>query len=73
MGLALEQMLSPATPQIAIGTQVIRIDDFGRPHLTRTRSECWVMSGHWMVKVDGPTGGYMLSRIFVLPDLGQLT
>lgn len=77
MASLLQQMVSteldPATPQLPIGTLVIRIDDLGRPHLTRTRSECWVVSGHWMVKVYGPAGGYMLSRIFVMPDLEELT
>jgi hypothetical protein len=67
--------LAPATSDTPIGTLVVLIDDGGRPHLTRTRSSVWELdaTGKWMIMVDGRTGGYLLSRIFVLPDLGQLT
>ena len=65
--------LAPATSDTPIGTLVVLVDDFRRPHLTRTRSSVWEESGHWMIMVDGRSGGYLLSRIFVLPDLGQLT
>lgn len=65
--------LAPASTDTPIGTLVVLVDDFGRPHLTRTRSSVWEVSGHWMVMVDGRSGGYMLSRIFVMPDLKELT
>lgn len=60
--------LAPATKDIAEGTLVIRIDDFERPHLTRTRSVTWIASGHPVVKVEGVTGCYLLERIFVMPE-----
>lgn len=66
--------LEPATSDTMIGTLVILIDDGIRPHLTRTRSSAFESgSGHWLIRVEGRLGGYLLERIFVLPDLGQLT
>lgn len=65
--------LEQATTNTPIGTLVILIDDEGQPHLTRTRSSVWEVSGHLMIMVEGRSGGYLLERVFVLPDLGQLT
>lgn len=59
--------LEPAESDIAVGTEVIRIDDFGHPHLTRTRSQVWEVCGHLSVKVEGVSGSYILERIFVMP------
>jgi hypothetical protein len=42
---------------------VTRIDDFGQPHETRTRSIAWPVCGHSVVLVDGISGGYALGRI----------
>ncbi len=64
--------LKPATSDTFIGTLVILIDDGGVPHLTRTRSSVWEVGGHWLIGVEGRSGGYLLSRIFVLPDVAQL-
>lgn len=61
--------LQPATRDTAEGTRVILIDDDGVPHLTRTRSIVWPLGhGALVVKVEGTTGGYLLERVFVLPE-----
>jgi hypothetical protein len=38
-------------------------DDFGRKHLTRTRSEPWMLCGTAVILVDGRSGGYRLDRL----------
>jgi hypothetical protein len=60
--------LEPATTDIYPGTRVIRIDDDGHPHLTRTRTSVWQVADRWVVSVDGLAGGYELERIFVMPE-----
>lgn len=65
--------MAPAPPDLPLGSLVVLIDDGGRPHLTRTRSFAWKVSGHLMIMVEGRSGGYLLSRIFVMPDLEQFT
>jgi hypothetical protein len=50
--------------RVPVGTPCTRIDDHGKPHETRTRSEAWVLGdGSPVVKVEGYAGGYMLDRI----------
>ena len=52
-----------------IGTKVIRTDDVGKEHRTKTRSEAWVIpSGMPLVKVDDIAGGYLLDRIRPVDD-----
>lgn len=47
-----------------VGTEVIRTDDFGKTHLTKTRSQAQVLSGHTaVIWVEGYTGCYRLDRI----------
>jgi len=47
-----------------VGTEVIRKDDLGKDHKTRTRSEAWVLGGHTaVIMVEGISGGYLLNRI----------
>jgi hypothetical protein len=60
-------MLPRASSDTPIDTPVIRVDDYGIPHLTRIRSSVWDLGGRWVVKVDGVSGGYALDRIFVMP------
>lgn len=60
--------LEPAGPDIKPGTEVIRVDDSGRPHLTRTRSGAWCIGDHNLVMVEGVSGGYLIERIFVMPE-----
>lgn len=49
---------------LKIGTAVmVRLDD-GSDFATITRSEPWKLGhGEWVVKVEGISGGYLLSRI----------
>lgn len=50
------------------GTPVHLVNDDGQVEHTATRSEAWLLdSGAPVVKVDGRTGGYLLTRI--TPDL----
>lgn len=60
-------MLPRAPADIAPGTLVIRVDDYGFPHLTRTRSKPWPLGGMLVVMINGISGGYALDRIFVMP------
>ena len=45
------------------GTPVVRVDDIGREHRTKTRSMAWVCSGVAVVMVEGVAGGCDLRRI----------
>lgn len=49
---------------VPVGADVIVTKDNGTEHRTKTRSDAWVVGDHTaVVKVDGISGGYMLSRI----------
>lgn len=59
--------LEPASRETRPGTDVVYIDDFGRPHLTVTRSEVWELGdGSPVVLLRGRTGGFVLERVFIL-------
>lgn len=48
-----------------VGTEVVRIDDHGHPHKTKTTSRAWVLpSGTAVVKIADMSGGFKLSRIW---------
>lgn len=59
----LERTVEAWNRDVPVGTEVIRTDDLGNKHRTRTRSVAWIICGHASVKVDGITGGYALERI----------
>jgi hypothetical protein len=60
-GCALAEAWNGSWPS---GSMVYLIDDFGEIHETRTRSVAWTLGhGEPVVKVEGRTGGYLLSRI----------
>ena len=49
---------------VPVGSDVIVTKDDGTELRTKTRSEAWVVGDHTaIVKVDGISGGYNLSRI----------
>lgn len=61
--------LLPVTMETPIGTPIVRVDDQGQVHLSRTRSAPWELDeGRWLVLVDGISGGYLASRCHVLPE-----
>jgi len=46
------------------GTDVVLTNDLGKTERTRTRSEAWLLGhGAPVVKVEGRTGGYLLTRL----------
>jgi hypothetical protein len=47
---------------------VILTNDFGQEEKTRTRSIAWEVCGSPVVKVEGRTGGYLLTRIRPDPE-----
>lgn len=51
------------------GQVVIYTDDFGKEHRTKTRSEAWDLCGTPVVKIEGKTGGYDISRMKVVIDV----
>lgn len=52
-----------------VGQTVIYTDDFGGEHRTKTRSEAWNLCGTTVVKIEGKTGGYDISRMIVIADV----
>jgi len=67
-----QHKLERVAPPIPYGTRVALVDDAGVVHITRTRSDAWIVSdgasGAWLVLVEGRTGGYRVDRLFLLPD-----
>lgn len=59
----LERKVEAWNRDVPVGTEVIRTDDMGEKHRTRTRSIAWIVCGHASVMVDGISGGYLLERI----------
>lgn len=59
----LERKVEEWNRDVPVGTEVIRTDDLGQRHRTRTRSIAWIVCGHASVMVDGISGGYLLERI----------
>lgn len=58
-----------------VGTKVVVKMDSGKSKLTVTRSEAWMLGkssqhpGHTaVIKVDGISGGYLLSRVSALQE-----
>ena len=54
---------------LAVGTAVdVRMDD-GEVRRTRTRSAPWQLgSGHWVVLLEGISGGYSMKRVRPSPE-----
>ena len=48
------------------GQRVIYMDDFGKEHITKTTSIAWDLCGTPVVKIEGRSGGYDLSRMKVI-------
>jgi len=62
--------LHPATLETPSGSRVLVIRDRGQaPCITETRSEPWALGdGQHVVSLKGQSGGYMLERVFLLPE-----
>ena len=60
---------TPAACTTPVGTPILLVEDDLTVTFTRTRSEPWRLGhGELVVLVEGRTGGYLLSRCFVMPD-----
>jgi len=65
-GKSIDKVVREFNEMIPVGSPVILIEDDGSQTATWTRSEAWELgSGTPVVKVEGRTGGYLLSRIKV--------
>jgi len=61
---SMERVVREFNELVNIGDSVVLIEDKGSRTTTRTRSEAWIIgSGAALVKVEGKTGGYDLTRI----------
>ena len=54
------------------GLPVVRIDDIGNAHITKTRSQAWAVGSRALVMVEGCVGGYLLERIHpIIEEVGS--
>jgi hypothetical protein len=59
-----KQNVTAAQLALKTGDPVNLLDDFGNTKETIARSEPWQLGhGDWVIKVEGVSGGYDLSRI----------
>jgi hypothetical protein len=67
---AVSMKATPIADDTPAGTRVLLVEDEEMGvTFTRTRSEVWRLGhGERVVLVEGRTGGYLASRIFVIPE-----